>query len=335
MLKRIKLANLRGVEQGDVAGLTRLVVLIGPNGSAKSTVLEGALIGGARYPATALGLVARRRTHTRNGARWLIRGGDPEVQPTVDVEFSNGLQISRKIHWDPELVAPELTERLEQAGAPQPYSALRVGQAGEDSAEFSITAMAADNSYEALNAGNDLDPPSMRLVEPHSTDTLHDLFSRAVQAGQRDAVIESAKVVIRDLRGLEILTEGGEPRLFLTLPSSAVPASLGGDGTQALLRMIFELAGRTAGTVLLEDAELHQHPRALSACARAIVGAARRKLQVILATHSLELVDLLLSELSDDELADDEMMSICRLQLRNGKLATTFISARDATGIPS
>lgn len=336
MIERVKLSELRGVREGELASLSRLVVLIGPNGSGKSTVLEAIALAAARYPAAAVGMITHRRTHTWNGARWLLHGGREDSHPSVEAEWGKGLVVRRSIRWDRQLLVPELAKRLSDQGAPGPYSAFRTyretpdldPQRGAD-VDFSVTGIAADNTYSQIELEHDLELPPLRLVEPRVGEPLHDLFSRAVQAGQRDELLQSVRTVVPDLRGIEILTEGSEPRLFLTLPNGAVPASLGGDGIQALLRMAFELAIPPGGTVLLEEPEVHQHPRSLSCGVRSIVGAVRRGVQVILTTHSLELIDMLLDELQDDELDDPNLMTVRKLRIQEGMLLETAIAARE------
>jgi AAA domain, putative AbiEii toxin, Type IV TA system/AAA domain len=338
MLKRIKIENLRGIREGEIEGLTRLVVLVGPNGSGKSTVLEGVFIGGSRYPAAAVGAITSRRTQTWNGARWLHLGGDSQNEVRTEVQWLDDRRIVRRVQWTPVLGPSEARNELDKIGAPVPYSALMIYRdeplmlpvkdvpvplAG-------LTAIAADNRYYPYEFETDLQTPSLRLVEPRLGQYLHDLFSRAVQGGKREDVVQSAKMVVAELEGIEILTEESEPRLFLTYKHGAVPASLAGDGIHALLRMAFELASPAGGTVLLEEPEVHMHPKASYACAKAIVAAVRRDVQVLLTTHSMELIDLLLAELTEDERADAGMMTVCRVQLRGGRLVSTLIAASDA-----
>lgn len=338
MLKRIKIENLRGIQEGEISGLTRLVVLVGPNGSGKSTVLEGGFIGGSQEPAAAVGNVTSRRSHTWNGARWVIRGGTSQVSAIAEVEWHDGVRWARRVQWDSVLRIPEALSRFNEVVAPGPFSAFRIYQeqpplphrSDDKGSLFAVAALAADNRFVPYENEHELQGHYMRLVDPSAGQPLHDLFSRVVQAGLRDDVIERAKMVIAKLEGIEILTEEGQPRLFLTFRSGAVPASLAGDGIQALLRMAFELASPAGGTILLEEPEVHMHPRALYACAKAIVAAVRRDVQVIMTTHSQELIDLLLSELTEDERADPGMMTLCRVQLREGRLSSTLIAASEA-----
>lgn len=339
MLKRIKIENLRGIREGEIDGLTRLVVLVGPNGSGKSTVLEGALVAGARYPADAIGIVARRRVHTWNGAAWLIRGADEKTFATTEVEWSDGTRITRRVRWDPRLLVREAIEKFSELKAPIPWSALRIFRdhpaipGTKDGVEvFSVTAVAGNNEYLPYDVETDLQPPPLRLVDLIGGQPLHDLFTQAVKAGRRDDILASARMVLPDLDGIEILTENSEPRLCFTFRAGSVfvvPVSLAGDGIHALLRTAYELASPIGGTVLLEEPELHMHPRAMFACSKAIVAAARRDVQVIMTTHSKELIDVLLNELTAEEVADSTMMTVLKIRLRDSLLVTR-IPASDA-----
>jgi AAA15 family ATPase/GTPase len=71
---------------------------------------------------------------------------------------------------------------------------------------------------------------------------------------------------------------------------------------------------------------VHQHPGAIRQSARAILAAVRRQIQVILTTHSLELIDALLAESSDEDLAK---LSLYRLQLQGGALKSSRLPGPD------
>jgi AAA15 family ATPase/GTPase len=116
---------------------------------------------------------------------------------------------------------------------------------------------------------------------------------------------------------LEILTEHDTPILHLVFEDHSVPVAFAGDGLYALVQLSLELASRPQGVVLLEEPEVHEHPAAIRQAVRAILAAVRRDIQVILTTHSLELIDALLAESSE---ADLERLSLYRLELDNGRL---------------
>src|SRR5205823_1390215 len=129
-----------------------------------------------------------------------------------------------------------------------------------------------------------------------------------------------------DVSNVEILTEHGEPILHFVFADYSVPATLVGDGIQSLLRLSLELAASGGGVALLEEPEVHQHPGAIRQSARAILAAVRREIQVVLTTHSLELIDALLAESTDKDLA---RASLYRLKLEDGVLKSSRLSGPD------
>jgi predicted ATPase len=332
VLEAIKIANLRGVREGELEGLSRLVVLVGSNGSGKSTVLEAAFLSSYLLAGDAVGRIVQRRPQTRNGARWVVFGGQTGVAVRVVSRWSQGGEHARRIYWDPYLSVPELNSRLSAMSAPGPYSAFRV-DAGEPTTppdRLAVVGVAVDNRYAPAEIRIEEPVRDLQFVDPRSGEPLHDLFSRAVQAGMRDEVVQAAQSVVPGLEGIEILTEQDEPRLYLRYRDAAVPATLAGDGVAALLRTTFELASRPGQTLLLEEPEVHQHPRALRACAKAIVAGVRRDSQVLLTTHSLELIDLLLAELSTEELEDPSFFQARRTRIEGGRFHSSTISGTDA-----
>ena len=141
------------------------------------------------------------------------------------------------------------------------------------------------------------DLPEVHLVEAYPANfqrPLHDLYTKAVQQGRRKEAIGIISEVFPGVSNVEILTEQGEPILHFVFADYSVPATLAGDGIQSLLRLSLELAASGGGVALLEEPEVHQHPDAIRQSAKAILAALRRKIQVILTTHSLELIDALL-----------------------------------------
>lgn len=81
-----------------------------------------------------------------------------------------------------------------------------------------------------------------------------------------------------------------------------------------------------SSAVFLEEPEAHQHPASIRQSARAIVTGIRSGLQLVVATHSLELIDALLAELADDELPQ---LSVHRLHLTAGELRTSRVVGED------
>jgi len=160
----------------------------------------------------------------------------------------------------------------------------------------------------------------VRLLESHRDDPavpLHELIMKTTELGVIDQVASIFKEVVSGVRDIRILTEANEPLVHIVYGDHSVPAALAGDGIYSLLRLSLELASRPNGTVLLEEPEVHQHPGAIRQTIRAILAAVRRNIQVVLTTHSLELIDCLLAESSDEDI---ERLSLYRLNLEEGRL---------------
>lgn len=152
---------------------------------------------------------------------------------------------------------------------------------------------------------------------------LAQLYSESVTQGRRDDVRELLGAVVPGLRNLEILVNHRlEPVLHLVFSDKSVPVALAGDGVRTMLRLGLELASRSKGLVLIEEPEVHQHPKALQQSARALLAGMRRGIQIVLATHSLELIDALLLEASQEDLP---RISTYRLKLEEGTLASSRI----------
>jgi AAA domain, putative AbiEii toxin, Type IV TA system/AAA ATPase domain len=337
VITSVEVKNLRGIREGKLDDLSRLTVLVGRNGSGKSSLLEACLIAASPVPAFVAGLVVHSRQQY-SGARWLIHGGGgrDRLPAKLIATLSGGERIERDIYWDNHLAVDVMSRALANRGAPRPYTAFRIQRRHPPSQDpsnpeaVSVVGIAADNQFEPLDAeGKDPKGIPFRLVRPHSPiQALHDLFSTALEQGRKREVLEHAKALIPDLVDLDILTEAGVPWLALDLPGGPVPATLAGDGVQAALRIVFQLA-TAEGTALIEEPEVHQHPAGLSRVALAIVTAVRGGLQVILATHSLELIDRLIDHLTDEEREQEDLLTVVRVRLEAGKLYSTRNTASE------
>jgi predicted ATPase len=311
VIRSIEIKGLRGIREGKLSDLSPLVVLVGPNGSGKSTVIEGMLISASPDTGLAMRDVIRRHEAGGSGPRWLLwRAGERE--PTeITVATSSGrsrkclLLLERGQHESHTLIRFRLLRNEQLIG------------------EGSLVGV--KNKYNQHNSSVFLpleDVPEIHLAEGYPTGfqiPLHELYTKAVQQGRRKEAMGIVSEVFPGVDNVEILTENGEPILHFVFADYSVPASLAGDGIQSLLRLSLELAASGGGVALLEEPEVHQHPGAIRRSARAILAAVRRGVQVVLTTHSLEFIDALLSECTDEDLA---RFSVYRLQLEDGILKT-------------
>jgi len=195
-----------------------------------------------------------------------------------------------------------------------------------------LTVFSANNLYESSLEPNRIlnhskITPSVSLLDmrgPEWGTPLPTLYTNTVTQGRREDVLELLRDIIPGLRSIEILvTARNEPVLHLVFQNGSVPVALAGDGIRTLMRLSLELAIRSKGLVLIEEPEVHQHPRALHQSAKALLASVRRGLQVVLSTHSLELIDALLLEATQEDL---QRFSVYRLKLNEGELVSSRLS---------
>jgi hypothetical protein len=321
VITSVGIETLRGIRTGVVEGLGPLSVLVGPNNSGKSTVLDAVLIGAAPEPWKAIAFVVGRRGALEKGVRWLFwRSGE---SASVVVRTQAGVERRCALtKGGPSFVGGVFT--MPDGGTKR----FNVG--------FGDGNQVVTQNGDALPALEGV--PEVRMVEPHRgvvQEPLHRLYNRALEAGR----IEEVNALLRELlpegfRQVEISAPEDKPVVYVSYRDGAVPAWLQGDGIQCVLRLGLELAAAPGGVVLLEEPETAQHPRSLRESARTVVAAVQRGVQVILSTHSLDLIDLLRAHLGDD-LAK---LSVHNLACVEGALSVVRYSgaevalARDAIG---
>lgn len=311
MIQRIDIQNFRAIASGSVADLTPLVVLVGPNGCGKSSVLDALLIGASEHcqPAVFSALARQDRvisaTALRNYAgedlsaannRWLIYRGANEA---AVIDIHAGQSVHRRIR-------------------------IKV----DDSRTIQVAAELAPGS--PLAQWNSETISGVRLIDPSHPDantTLEELYSRAVKGGLGSDAKARLLEVLSPAEDIQILSEWDRPVLNIVFPGNpgfAHPAALLGEGLKLFLRQSLELTDRPNSVVLIEEPETHLNPGIMRFSAKAIWAAVRRSTQVILATHSLEYLDILLEEAPDERLR--AMLSLYRLELHEGVLSTCRLS---------
>jgi AAA15 family ATPase/GTPase len=81
------------------------------------------------------------------------------------------------------------------------------------------------------------------------------------------------------------------------------------------------------GLTLIEEPEAHQHPATIRQIAKTIFASVRKNKQVILTTHSVELIDALLDAATEPD--DLEKLSVFWVKLDNGELKTIRTPGED------
>jgi len=318
VIRCVEIKGLRGIREGKLTDLSPLVVLVGPNGSGKSTVIEGVLIGASPVASDAIIQVIRRHEAGGGGPRWLLWRAGEGVPNEITVTTTAG--VSRTCQLQLDRGRPE-NETVIDFTVIRDGSQLAGGRIRGEKNKYHSHHPSAFIPLEGV--------PEAHLVEAYPAvfqRPLHEPYTQAVRNGRRKEAIGILSEVFPRVTNVEILTENGEPILHFVFTDYSVPATLAGDGIQSLLRLSLELAASGGGIALLEEPEVHQHPGAIRQSARAILAAVRRQIQVVLTTHSLELIDAILAASSDQDL---DRLSLYRLQLQDGDLKSSRLPGRD------
>jgi predicted ATPase len=315
VIRQIEIKGLRGIREGVLSGLTPLVVLVGPNGSGKSTVLDAIMISGNTNPATAVSQMVARREGLNRGARWLLWKGGSQGPAVLKVTTDTGSVRTCELS-----VLAVADDRTTIHG---------VLNRGPTERGFT-THFGPGSGFEVREASESLPGVSeVRFIDPQFASLrtpLHHLYTKIYERGLIREAIAVVSDLVPGLEDIRILTEGELPLVYLIFRDHAVPAALAGDGIRLLLHLSFELLTRSDGLVLMEEPEAHMHPGAMRQCTRGTWAAVRRGVQVILTTHSLDLIDALQSEVSDKDL---EKLSLYRLQPQDGVLKSSRLPGLD------
>lgn len=338
MIRSIEIKGLRGIREGKLDDLAPLTIIVGPNGAGKSTILEAMLIGASLKPGDVIAQTLSRRSEVPRASRWLVRR--EKVQPTCEIVLTNlrGAKRSTNLafHENQQQDTIHYIIPVSNTGEVEgdiSYERYRGAEHRENRAERVVTRHPDTTRKQQVSRAFEqmLGIGEIRLIDaylrgPHSQ-SLHQLYSSAVQRGAAAEIKAITTAVVPQLTDITILTEGDVPILHLVFPGYSVPAALAGDGVQMLMRLCMELASPAGGVVLLEEPEVHQHPGSIWQSAKAIKAAVDRDIQVILTTHSLEMIDALLEDTSDEIL---DRIAVYRVILEEGLLKSHRLAGSQA-----
>lgn len=296
MITRLVIKNLRGVRLGTLDGFAPLTVLTGPNSSGKSAVLDALLIAASPVPGDTLGrAVTRHPSFFGDAASWLLHR-DADVATIQLWRHSVSDTFHLRVQRNPKETIARLHEGPE--------------------ASSTVLAMVTFNDTGYVVNARGKGEGFVRLMDPGIAIPLHETYSRVVRAGRKSDVVQLLNVVSESITDMELLTDNGTIGLYLIEGGHGVPVELTGDGVQSFAQLALELGSVPNGLALIEEPEVYQHPRAIWQSARAIVAAVQRGVQVVLTTHSLELIDGLIDALGDE----GPEMVVFNLALEDGEL---------------
>jgi len=333
MITAIEIERLRGIREGKLSGLAPLTLLVGPSGSGKSTVLDALLVAGSAAPGDAIGRAVRRRAELVQGAPWLFerQQSDARIKLEGAENEARTCELSWSVNASEDLVSKlplaEQRRRPVEIGCvlTTTFGIFRSRTVISAGNEYRFDLVGADGGADlrALRAGRDV-----RLVEPEAGANhapLHRAYSEATNEGRLAGVVDVLRQALEGAIDLRVLTVEDDPVdrpvLHVDYGTHTVPVAGSGSGVYALVRLALDLASMPGGLALVEEPEIHQHPSGIHRTAQVLLAAARRGIQVVVSTHSLDLVD---SILSVAEPGDLDRLCVTRVVLDGGELRSSL-----------
>jgi hypothetical protein len=289
--------------------------------------LEAVAMAMAPNATVAVDLLLRRGGPVFDAMARVVGRGAPRA--SIEVR-SVGHTQDRQIHV---VVGDEqsysLVAQARQQGLREPMESLLI-QSRDRGSSLVFVDGTGQRSAHVGRVARELDE-SARFVDVEavrSSGALEDAYTRIDEAGQLPKVVTALARAMSGLTDLRIL-KVGEGFLLHTFCANGppVPAYLAGDGFKRFLALASAALNAHKGVVLLEEPESFQHPRYLEELARLLHLAAKDGTQVILSTHSIELIDLLLDAAEGE---GTTYPAVHRLRLVDGVLRATTIDREGA-----
>ena len=306
MINSIEIKNFRGINDGKLENLTPLTILVGAKGCGKSTVLQSLLLGASADQGKALDHILSRQVDKNRAGEWLFPKGifrgrselivyTPELCKTILFALDNSIEAGNL--QDPQNLSNN-----------RDFKSIGINIDGSPGSTLGTQSNFLSNIFL-------LDPSSSSLETP-----LYTLLDETMKQGRREAVREILQTLVPGMKDILTSASGDRPYVAFEYPNGIVPVLHSGEGISQLVRESLELASRSDGVALMEEPETNKHPAAIFQTAKVIFAAVRRGIQVILTTHSLELIDALMKQVNTEE--ELKLVSLFKLQLRNGCLQT-------------
>jgi predicted ATPase len=299
MITGLEISNYRGITHGELIDLAPLSLLVGPNSSGKTSVLEAIVLAAGPNMESVARIIVRRG--------WI---GDATVAGLLPSESA--------------------TLRIIENGSVNQITLTKMGSVGVEvkgpqGIHFQVSVSSPAGGW---GGGGTPSARAVTSVEVDRADVdptvLDRAISRADLRGERPALIELVRPLLPGLKDLRILQPGSVYALHVEDDSRAPwPAAMAGDGLKKLLILAAKIAADSSGIIVVEEPETYLHVGALSQVAKLFWQAVLdQKKQIIAATHSLEFIDALFAHPG----ADIANAALFRLSLRQGRLKVVRVA---------
>lgn len=304
MITRIRIKGFRGILEGELSGLDQFTVLVGRNGSGKSSVLEALYLASAcaapQDPVRGVDkldyIVGRRggRGGWDDSRTLLWHAGDVRGPIEVEVDVNRGGTLKFAVAnvnngWRPvRLTIDGRLVELVEGSAVDSVQELEKRVLGRLAVNVAAEPFAGVRRFlEGFLLVDGLLAGRPELVERFAWPKL---LPRRLDKLVLELVREEFEP---DAEGLTYMPMG--PHYYLTLQKSKTVVRVDdlGDGARAALLAAMLILAYEPSVLLVEEPELHMHPGGLYAYTRFLLNLAKSAgFQVIATTHSLEFIHI-------------------------------------------
>ena len=314
-VRQVNIASYRGLSNIEIGGLADVNVFLGPSNSGKTSALEAVYLASSEH---GLADALRRIIRSRGGA------GAPSVFslfPNLDtnsrIDVTLGMNDADHIHFDVSLSLIQDDRHL-LAGA---------FDDGRVSREFIVESNPRKADFTDITSDPDDEKQPVEEVDKAAfvspaelTDisVFDDRYSDAYLAGRLPGLLHalgSVYPLLRDIRPVKV--DADRWMSYVQIGRGVYPMFAMGEGFKAAMVLLSHAL--SPGLLLLDTPEAFQHIGGLEVLSKSIAGAAGGLgSQVIIATQSLEFLDILLRDCQEREVE----VSVTRFEHKDESIVT-------------
>jgi len=350
MLTGLSIRNFRGIKEGKLDNIGEVNILLGPNNSGKSTILESIyLASSAVSHSDILGRNRKEYLSKRRVSRSYIFVDSLWYKYRVNTPITFILEVDKKMEFLFETYKKSNTAYTYLRIRPRNYysrfdahSNWILHAVTDKGPEFAhVTSVTSENIC------------TKHKIQKNIFDELINLLETSVII---DSFISNKFELIEEKLWFKITTERTDKRiveiinscydskiesfsyfkvgpgysLAALLPTYSVRIDEIGDGARMAVAILALAFMTKNGILLFEEPENHQHIRALDKIMRALFEVSKmQKTQIFISTHSLELTERIVNLSIDLDLD----LTLYGLTLEKGKLSVRAIKKQDAKNL--
>lgn len=341
MIESLKIENFRCFENIELNNLKRVNVVVGQNGSGKTSLFEAIFLAGVGHPAIALRLrgwrglgqpqIALERTAFETLWKDLFFGfnqkktaiislvGSTENTRSVSIYFSPNIEEvtipMRKDSHDPSMIIPIVFDYVTGTGERFSYPVVMEG----DEINIKGASQAMQCAYFTT------------AVRPSPTEAAS-RFSRLDIENKAEKLVRIMRRIYPDIQGLSVQTFGGISLLYAQVKGvrEKIPLSLYSDGASMLASILLGIADSEKGVVLVDEVESRFYYEKMPEIWRALYSFCYEyKVQLFASTHSLENL-MAAAEVADGKESQFELLRTVRQGSKSLVRQVSGKSFRDA-----